>query len=1600
MKVALPLLIGVVFLFVAGLPRGAWADTPVPERAWVRPAEVRIYQSLLGRGPKAVRNALPNDAVELRPHEALVVPVTRGDQLRVESENELWVGLGSGYGEIPDVVSWHGEGKQHDIRVPTFSAARFLVVKSLGKPMAPLNVWVAAGLDDPLGWFRADQQVRTWLSEEDAEPPELPAALAAARPILRWLVAARQALLRSGPAGARERWLHARWLEETFQMRPLYRPYFGPRRFRISGGSLATGQQKLSRPGTQIEERELRGGDELRIEGSDIDIVSLVVSAAADRDTTFDVYSGSELTTRSRITVPARGRRAGWLGARLVRVVPPVGGRVTVRLTAGRALVTVRAYTQLGGVLDRGSAHDRRALLASHEPIAGDVAQALLNADRDHTRATRLALDRCLTDLPASEPAARALLVHEAMRHDRGGAPPLAQLQTLWRLTHGLAPAVELPLRRSALAQLDAVTTRAWDASLPRLDAVAPAKASGLATERRAIAALLAILAPERDGLGPTESLDAEHWAASSHLPHAVDWAAKAWRREGPYKLLLPVAAPVREKLVQVAPEGDESDCSARGPRGQRWLALETSRELSVKFLGGTHTRIEFLGAPGAKDADALIAMDDRRFSVHAGARLPSVLAVTPGTHRFRQLQGNALLARFASDARYPCSSLLEVERWAVVNRQVAFELPSGHGWTELALTVDPESFHAPAELTLRLNGRVQRATFSGAASGTAQFWVEPAARRMVIESNQPLLVRARVRQRRTGRPTPEASPPEPVRHTQAEWLALLRDATRRLRSAEGGDARDRFRAQRAEALEALGYGRWASVERTRRTKGTGQTAAPTPYGAFRLAAGAPAIVSRGPLPDVPPLARPTPDVWFARLLDAEQSGEESASLLAVLQSRSIGSGNVDALLLAELAEREGQLATAAESWLSIWNEHRAPAALVEAARLTTDRAAQALDLAATFDAYALALQAHEAGGDVGALLGRMGNSVRWLSIGAERMSGRRWVEQRRVTSPDEPLSAQVRSALTDAPEDAVLLGAEPAGFGTPSLGSTSVQVEALCHALAGERENCSIDLQVDGQRLACRPVDGVARKDLERRRLDPSVARPIRCQLELPESAQRLTVKLAAEGRAAVGWAVARGVLPEGLGPSKFASRWVEGDPERPVEAWLVGPTVVRLTARSADPSADVLAVDLQHEDPKVPPIRREVALSPDLDPNARALRPEQALTREVRHEIVVPRAGRYRLALAPSRGRVLVKLQMSEVVAPPRARSVSSAASDTKIWRLLEGRAPRLSPVGVDAAPGPLTIGTWLALRSRDVTEGDQELAEGYAELGFGVRRALVDDLVWSAVQLFDRERVGPSSQGGLAGVWLTSRGGFPGAYARGELATQVLVGERALGALGVFGVLYPWTLRHDLKLVPVAQLVVRRADPVGKGQDNVDPQVYSNYAATRPHSVDWIARLDHRPYVDTLLGAALRVRMAPKFEGVDRVDLSTNAQVLAGSGWAPWLSLETLASYRPVSPQRRYAFTRFVATPAVTFWTWVDASQRLSLAGLLSYFIDVPREAGRESELSGQIQLSYDYTFLRGLNDFPLTDRPFRARLEEGLPSRRRAAPRTHPYWGDTE
>src|SRR5262249_42802729 len=123
---------------------------------------------------------------------------------------------------------------KHEVAVPTWSAARFLVVRAqkTGGIKARMSSLKRAGIR----WHRLDEDVASWLIDPDVNAKAPTTKIPEADAWLRWIVAAKKALAPAQNPGVAE-WLTVRWLEGTYAERPLIMPYFEVWPVAVVGGS-------------------------------------------------------------------------------------------------------------------------------------------------------------------------------------------------------------------------------------------------------------------------------------------------------------------------------------------------------------------------------------------------------------------------------------------------------------------------------------------------------------------------------------------------------------------------------------------------------------------------------------------------------------------------------------------------------------------------------------------------------------------------------------------------------------------------------------------------------------------------------------------------------------------------------------------------------------------------------------------------------------------------------------------------------------------------------------------------------------------------------------------------------------------------------------------------------------------------------------------------------------------------------------------------------------------------------------------------------------------------------------------------------------------
>ncbi|WP_437295365.1 hypothetical protein [Sorangium sp. So ce426] len=669
-----------------GVP-GAREAAAAEPLVWVAPGSAGVMPWSSGPqqgapAPDAARAAPaaadPAAPVALTGGQLLLVPVEPGDRLEVRG-NVAGIGLGSGVGSTPDVITWMPlppvSAGARDVAVPTWSSARFVVVRAAaarGAGGTPVAVRVAARERAPLAWYRLDEDVAAWLGGRAPAPATAPGEAGA---LLRWVDAARAALSAPATAGARldpaaarlapaaAAWLTARYLEESLLVRPLVEPYFAERGVELRGGRESPDLPAVERA---TPWRSLGAGARLELRAPGADVLRIALRARTYGTTRVVVRAGGavvrELVVRtgSRLADAARWREPRW-----IRVPLPVDARAaTVDVVEGELAVAARGYQQRASVAELlAPQRDRAALLdrAARRDQAGDGERAPVHAEAPRLLAAadraaapdaaKAALD--LAARPAVPPPLRALLLAESVRWAPSSGAAFARAAQAYTAAQALvaargdaaaqgrAAAGATSLQRAVLARLAAAHAEPGAADAPwsgpaRPGAAGPGAARpGAAAPREpaggrahpddvaAVSALGAAMSPPRDGRRPAGAPLAERYALGhGDVESAAPLARTAWAREAPWDAL-------------DIPDGVAA-----------WSAIAQPRD-ALPPAGG--------GAPGRAAADGFCEVDAEsglRWTLLDAARAQIDVEAPPGAHA-------RVLLRSASSQVVPESPVL-----------------------------------------------------------------------------------------------------------------------------------------------------------------------------------------------------------------------------------------------------------------------------------------------------------------------------------------------------------------------------------------------------------------------------------------------------------------------------------------------------------------------------------------------------------------------------------------------------------------------------------------------------------------------------------------------------------------------------------------------------------------------------------------------------------------------------------------------------------------------------------------------------------------------------------------------------------------------------
>lgn len=1579
-------------LFVLGLCSGAAAAAPKPPRlAWVAPSALRTVR--LG-SPDALARAetiAADGLVTLPPGVSLLVPAAPGDFLRVEGA-DVELGLGSGVLELPDVVTWlpREPGSVRELMVPTWGSTRELVVRGSAGRSATVRVLTSSPLRRPMRHYRADEAVER-LIWENAEPPAFVGELEEDAPELRRLLAVRALLGSTAETEAGRAFLQAEWLEASARERPMDAPFVKPVPIVVSGGKVPT-EEDLSSLDETLEHRVVNPGERIVVTSERAGVVSLLVRLRAVGRSLVRVYEGDTLRETIVVEIPRQAENPKrWAPSQFARLVVGQSASLRLEVERGHALVSLRGYRLRTSVLDRRRVRDReelldRSLRLSPPGEAGAPLRALAAFARSRSNDDARALLRLSAD-PAVPSGLRVLLLEQVARHPTTAQEGVQALVGLFALTTTLPTALALPLRRSGLHA-------AWRAgfTVPP-DVLAPLTAPlpedpGYAEDALVVEATHELVTLPHDGARPTVSNRVDRLLVGNAPRDDIERLARAsWRVTAPWTW----ADPVEElgMVIRLQPLYDrlpDEPCAADTPDGLRWLLVDrTPLDLTLAPGPGSHVRVPVRSEVEVARPETQLLVDDVGLAVHTGAALTSIVAVKPGRHRFVVESGSPVLMRAPVAETLPCGRLREVERWVRVEKTAHFRLPAPGVASGASVLVEPDSMQGQKrELSVRVGADRHQGWFHSGATGALEVPVAAAADELELTVDRPSLVRVRLRlhpkpvRARVVRPS-SLEPPKDA----TEMLEAVRAATRYLRMALDGEGRRTLRVTRAKALDALGYTRLAALDRARAGVLEEPEDEEESPDYVELPETSPAVVPLGSFAKIPPL--PLPERGPLELtLAAKSRGEAPPALLGMLGTSADASSSADALLLADLAERTGAIRPAALAYRRIGEAHDSGEALSRAAALYTDLALAEEDKNLGLEAYLLARRAEEHGASAGAALGRLDAAIAWQRVQAGAAAGVTRLEEARVRVGETTPYEAVRSALIDAAPLARLFGGPELRLGVELVRAQAIELESTCHALEGPNEPCDYRVELDGEPTECVPVEPVSTAD--------GVTRPKRCRVKLPLGARGLRVIAPASD--SIGTVEAHCIDDGDPVPLTVVSSWDEALPDRPVRFSLLGPTVLRLTARGYVGNVGALVARVRKVAPGEEYQEQRFDLDPAPDGFAERVEGRGKVTRPRTVFVSVPGTGPHEVALSGTE-RLLLRIERANAVGLPASKRQAETAPT-----LAPPDAPRvaserlsLPAIGFDAERGPFTVGGYALALSGELVEGDADQGATYVELGAQIRRAIVGGRLWALAGPFARLRAGPASFGARAAVHFQHDGLIPGAFARGRFIAQDALGVVHQGYYAGFGVFNAVDLSSELELQPRVAVTLRGTDESARRLRGADPDIYTRYAAEHPWSVDVSAALTHRLALDALLRGTAVARLLPNFDGLDWIDLSLLGLAAPGRNHAPEMRLQLSASYRPEGLYRPERYVRLLIEPAVLLWHF-QGDTRLAGGASFGYAHDFP-ENGHGNAFAFQLLFAGDYTFRRGMDDFSPSELVFRPRSEEGADVPVRAAPRANPY-----
>ncbi|MEM6961454.1 MAG: hypothetical protein AAF550_06915, partial [Myxococcota bacterium] len=965
--------------------------------------------------------------------------------------------------------------------------------------------------------------------------------------------------------------------------------------------------------------------------------------------------------------------------------------------------------------------------------------------------------------------------------------------------------------------------------------------------------------------------------------------------------------------------------CSSYGPHGWRYQILASGEHhFYVDRMERLGFRVRALSLGAGWQGS--VELNETHVPVHGALGLESAVDLDQGPARLTvPSSAPPLLVRVPAHRAVPCGSLRDVVQTTAIGSGAT--VPLEHASAALG-RLELRFFAGDRSLALGRAGFRKFEVVVGSAVHRVEVGPSVSTERMHIPlplsahriavvpevsvSSDSFAVRvAHVRARAARRASEAAALP-----SEQALLDLVRQTSRDLARAP---TRSSLRLSRARALTALGYPTWAGVDRSRLEERAEQDG---------VRSGSADGSLRAEVVSVPAMARRQREIrrnLLAKIAPIEVSDlrriPTARRLFARGQYESVldlleeAPSSADQLMRALAYVRLGRIEEAADAFVLV----EQPAALVEAARFKLEIAERDRDPRLALESLALLTVARRGGQDVQHLLWKAKALSRWVvPSAAESAAGSRLVP-RSITNRVGYLSADVRRALLDAPDDSLLLYASEWLEGRIASGAPSQLSFAGGCLRLDTLAPCRLSVFLDGQ---------------------PTVA--ARGTIEIPSGSHVLRIVSPAD---ALAWVKVGGEL----GAIRTYSLYYEMTPQEPVRFAVAAPTVLRVRLGAGAPPDEVLGVEVHVDGARVDALRRDDYLEvPILGSSVHQVRLVSSHRSLIRPTVAVP------------------------VPPPPEPERETPSAFEDSLPPLsaelvsLHAGEPRFA--------GPLSVETHLRAVGAEIRDLDS-FAEGSPHLEFGSTLFYRDSSRTQGVSAlaFYRMRDGPSTLGVRATYARRSQGLLPGITLRGEVAGQRFDGLN-VGLQGSARLHYRVYRHPILSIYPFAGILAFDTDQPNSSRQGLDPDVFNRFSRDHPVTVQAGAFSVFRPALDLVGRVSFVAHSNSDWRTLDRVSASLYLDALVGEGLAPWITLGYQASQRFRDAHRPTAIGRHVGLLQSRLWHWASPTGRLMFHSRAEWVID-------RMEIAGFLELRYLFTPYRGVHDLPQSHAPYRARLEEG-------------------